>query len=200
MSKGYNPIKRRAEYLRNKKVYLSRSRDYYADHKENYRKVRHAWYERKKKDSSFLLKRKQYQLDHFEKYKIYSSNYRKRHPDALACSRRRYRFKHPDRVAIMKRIRRNRELGASGSHTYQQWLDLKKFYNYTCPACLRMEPEIKLTEDHIKPLSRGGSDYIINIQPLCVSCNSKKHTQDIQYNEEICRISIDPQLYEIYSR
>lgn len=67
------------------------------------------------------------------------------------------------------------------SHTYGEWELLKKQYNYTCPCCGLSEPEIKLTEDHIIPLSKGGSDLIENIQPLCGKCNFKKHTSIIKY-------------------
>ena len=70
---------------------------------------------------------------------------------------------------------------AEGSHIFRDWESLKKQYGYTCPACKKSESEIKLTEDHIIPLSKEGSDYITNIQPLCKSCNSKKHTKIIKY-------------------
>jgi len=80
------------------------------------------------------------------------------------------------------RQRRNRKLNAEGSHTFGEWELLKKQYGYTCPCCGKEEPDIKLTEDHIIPLSKGGSDHIENIQPLCRSCNSKKHTKIIKYD------------------
>ena len=64
--------------------------------------------------------------------------------------------------------------GASGSHTFGQWLELKAEYGSMCPYCQVAEPEIRLTQDHIVPLAAGGSDDIDNIQPLCVSCNASK--------------------------
>jgi len=72
-----------------------------------------------------------------------------------------------------------------GGHTYGEWELLKKQYGYICPCCELSEPFNQkskyLTEDHIIPLSKGGSDLIENIQPLCLSCNIKKHTLIIKY-------------------
>ena len=68
---------------------------------------------------------------------------------------------------------------AIGSHTFGEWQLLKKQHGYRCPYCGKKEPEIKLTQDHIIPLSKGGSDFIENIQPLCRSCNCKKYNKII---------------------
>lgn len=80
-----------------------------------------------------------------------------------------------------KRIRRERLKRFGGSHSVEEWEEVKSMYSYTCPACFRKEPEIKLTRDHILSLSNGGSDDIENIQPLCVRCNSRKATKTIKY-------------------
>ena len=68
-----------------------------------------------------------------------------------------------------------------GEHTFGDWEILKKQYNFSCPACGRSEPDIQLTEDHIIPVSKGGSNNIENIQPLCKSCNSRKHNKIVYY-------------------
>lgn len=73
------------------------------------------------------------------------------------------------------------ERDAPGSHSNEEWQELKARCNNRCLACDRKEPDIILTEDHIVPLSRGGSNDIENIQPLCQSCNSKKRIQIINY-------------------
>lgn len=77
-------------------------------------------------------------------------------------------------------IRRARLRDAEGSFTIQEWDELKTKYGNRCKNCNRSESVVKLTIDHIMPLSKGGSNFISNIQPLCGSCNSKKKDKVVQ--------------------
>ena len=88
------------------------------------------------------------------------------------------------------RNRRNLEVGAEGSHTTKDWRVLKLRYLYMCLCCKRQEPEIKLEQDHIIPLSSGGTDYIENIQPLCRSCNGVKYTKTKDYRNNFNKSEI----------
>jgi 5-methylcytosine-specific restriction endonuclease McrA len=91
---------------------------------------------------------------------------------------RRYLKINPDYVVAT----RNKRIATNGGfHSEAEWISLKTKYNFTCPSCKRKEPEIKLTRDHVLPLLLGGKNDITNIQPLCLKCNTKKHTQTIRY-------------------
>lgn len=93
-----------------------------------------------------------------------------------------YSFKQEDICSDdRKKIRRERIKIYGGFHSLGEWETLKSQYNFTCLSCKEQEPGIKLTRDHIIPISKGGSDNIENIQPLCVSCNSRKATSTIRY-------------------
>ena len=78
--------------------------------------------------------------------------------------------------------RRAIKLMSNGSYTIEEWENLKKKYHYVCPKCKKKEPIIKLTQDHIIPLIKGGSHTIDNIQPLCKSCNSAKQAKIFKIN------------------
>lgn len=83
------------------------------------------------------------------------------------------------------RNRRVIKKNARGMHTQGQWEALKRKFEYACLRCKRVEPEIILSEDHIKPLSNGGSNNIDNIQPLCRSCNSSKNDRVVDYTKGV---------------
>lgn len=74
--------------------------------------------------------------------------------------------------------RKARKQGSGGSHTPAEWRQLKELFGGKCIGCGEAK---KLTQDHVQPISRGGTDYIVNIQPLCLMCNKKKFTKTIDY-------------------
>lgn len=89
----------------------------------------------------------------------------------------------PGYLSWIKNKRNRLKRCSEGSHTFDEWIELKEKFNFMCLCCKRYEPEIKLTEDHIVPVSKGGNDYISNIQPLCQSCNSQKRDKIIKFKQ-----------------
>lgn len=73
-------------------------------------------------------------------------------------------------------MRQARQLG---THTKQEWENLKLRFSYRCVKC--GTNEYNLERDHIKPIYQGGSDAISNIQPLCARCNASKGPEDFDW-------------------
>jgi len=95
----------------------------------------------------------------------------------------KWRKENMDKILFWNKKRILLEKNVPGSHTWYEWQELKVRHNNKCAICKINEIKLKrrwgnkfskLTEDHIVPISKGGTDYISNIQPLCISCNAKK--------------------------
>lgn len=72
------------------------------------------------------------------------------------------------------------------------WESIKAEYEYRCAACLAPETEDScLTIDHIVPLSRGGVHERANVQPLCFTCNVRKHIRIIYYTSGFEVVDLD---------
>ncbi|MCJ7634402.1 HNH endonuclease [Candidatus Bathyarchaeota archaeon] len=97
--------------------------------------------------------------------------WRHRHPEEHRRRNAKWRKENKDKVNFMNRRREHMIKGATGYLTWDEWNEIKAKFNFTCPRCGRREPDIKLTIDHIIPISMGGTNNKENIQPLCGQCN-----------------------------
>lgn len=115
---------------------------------------------------------KRYYETYREKKREYLKVWKQRNPEKEREYARAHYLTEKGREAIRRAQLRRKNI--AGFHSEKAWTELKIALFYACVMCLRQEPEVKLTKDHIVPISAGGTDYIENIQPLCRSCNSRK--------------------------
>ena len=147
---------------------------YYEENKEKSKE-----YYRKNKEK-YVEANRRFHLNNPEKAAGYARKYREKFPErAKESSRNSYdpaynkewRKKNPDKVQASRHRRRAKLKGSGGSFTEQEWKDLCEKYDNTC---LRCGKKTKMTVDHVVPISKSGTNFIGNIQPLCLSCNSVK--------------------------
>jgi len=154
-------------------------------------KITHAEYrdnpQNKEYEDSYKLT---YREENRERELNYTRGWRERNIDKLSEYGRKWHLNNKEKHNATARIRMNkwakdnperhrnharhyraRSHKALGSHTVEQWTKMLSFFCGFCPCCGKEE---KLTLDHIRPLSKGGTNYIDNAQPLCKVCNSTK--------------------------
>lgn len=83
------------------------------------------------------------------------------------------------RAIIKAQNARALKMGAEGTFTYEEWVLLCEIFEERCASCGRLED--RLCTDHVIALSRRGTNFIENIQPLCRSCNSGKNAKPTDY-------------------
>jgi 5-methylcytosine-specific restriction endonuclease McrA len=134
-----------------------------------------------------------------EKIKAKEAEWAEQNRDKLVARRQAWRAKNPEKVLKWRKQNpesakaiklRYRALLASaeGNHTGAELKALFKAQDGKCAYC--REPLKKgYHADHIQPLSKGGSNWIANIQLCCGSCNVKKNSTDpIVYARRLGRL------------
>jgi 5-methylcytosine-specific restriction endonuclease McrA len=154
---------------KNQKLWVERNKERLKEYKENYRKT------------------------HRKRIREYDKKWRELNRLDLRKIRNKYKREHTSYWNKYEVIRKNRLRSNGGSFTIKEWEELKRKYNYNCAFC----GESGLTVDHIIPIS-GWKKWIKNhpeikykcgdignIQPLCLSCNSKKHNRIMKQTKKI---------------
>lgn len=156
----------REYYLKNRDRILARNKKWNKEHSEIMARISREWAKRNP-----------------EKAKQAWANYNKRNPEKRKLQWKKYRDTHKEK--LRKDIREYFRENPSAQHRYKvknaigrfsskEWEELKKVYGCKCAICKKKR---KLTVDHIIPLSKEGTNFISNIQPLCKPCNSSKNNR-----------------------
>ena len=112
-----------------------------------------------------------------ERILAYNREYGQKNRERRSAYLKEYREKNPELIAAHKRRYKAMKRGAEGSHTGDDVLALFKAQRGKCGYC-RTSLKGGYHVDHIKPLSKRGSNKKTNLQLLCEACNLKKHALD----------------------
>ena len=105
-----------------------------------------------------------------KKFTARNNKYREAHPEKVQSRHKAYREGNPEKINAFARTRRARKFALTGHATPQQVQDRWLYYGGKCWMC----GATATCTDHVKPLSKGGSDLAANLRPACTSCNSRK--------------------------
>ncbi len=152
---------------------------WYRDHVKESSKAKMEWARKHKETVKIAFKKYQdNHPDYLKRQRALSLKWHKAHPDKNRKSHKKWSSKNRDKINFYTQRRRATKRGNGGTYTQAEWESLCAKYDYKCLCCGQKK---KLTPDHVIPVSKGGRSSIDNIQPLCLSCNTKKHSRVIDY-------------------
>jgi 5-methylcytosine-specific restriction endonuclease McrA len=152
---------------------------YSKEHRAHLNELARQW--RKDNPQKYREQKRKYRERHREQKREANAKWQRENLDKAYASIKVWKQNNKSKLAVYEANRRACKTTARGSFTLEEWEALKSKYQHMCLCCKRCEPEIKLVIDHIIPVIRGGLSDISNIQPLCQSCNARKHQSATDY-------------------
>ena len=165
-------------YQNNPKTHLERTNRWRDEHKEEVAETRKELY--KNDSEKYKQKRREGYARNKEVEIERAKKYQREHPEETKERKRKWYEGNQDRNRDYSHNRRAKVRNVEGGHfTDKEFRKLCKATGNKCLSCGRTDME--LTADHVIPLGPTHSDEISNIQPLCLSCNSRKGTKTVDY-------------------
>jgi len=104
------------------------------------------------------------------------SNHYQEHRDEIIARVIQYQRDNPEQFRSVQHRRRAREIGAEGSFTGQDIINLYNEQNGRCGYCgITLYDEFDI--EHMNPIARGGSNWPENLILACSPCNASKHAK-----------------------
>jgi 5-methylcytosine-specific restriction endonuclease McrA len=190
-----NALSHKKHYQKNRDTILPKQKAYQKDHKEERAEYALKWYDANKDKVAATGQKNKVKRAIYDKARNatnkewrtkYNHEYYAKNVDKILKHCRKYYQDNIDERHIYNHQHwlnnpavfregaiRHRALkyNAEGTFTMVEFEAKCLLYGNTCVYCGNVEP---LTADHVIPLSKGGSNNIDNILPVCKSCNSSK--------------------------
>ena len=170
--------KSRQHHWENRDAELERAKRYHATHPEQSRRQMRRW--RKANPEKDRENNSRYWKNNKEKRRASCRRYYAKDIEKSRKRIRQYAANNPDVMA--EKNRRRRAMLNNAKHEPYNFKAICRHYGDVCLRC--GESDVKLTIDHVVPISKGGHDIASNIQPLCKSCNSAKKDKHIDYRPD----------------
>ena len=159
--------RRRVHYAENREKRLDYQKAHYAENREKLLDYQKAHYAENRE--ALVKKQRAYRAENREAIAERRAAYRAENREALVEQERSWRQRNPDKVRAKSHRRRATLAGVPQDGLVYE-LDAH------CAVCYSTE---NLTEEHMVPISRGGSDTLGNKATFCKSCNSSKRDKSI---------------------
>lgn len=163
--------------MRTREQILAYLKEYRTLHAERISQQKKDWYKK------HILSERQKRKDNYQKNRQDNINkavkWGKDNPEKRTASRRKWATKNRHKTSVYGSNYRARKRNTEHeSYDRLEVFRLKGEYCYLCGEniCLNISfpHPFSLSIDHIVPVSRGGSDTIMNVAPTHLSCNIRK--------------------------